>query len=44
MQRPTGKHKVELGEFCGKVGGRIERVGGVKDTTRGSMESTNMGP
>jgi hypothetical protein len=35
---------VEFGYYCGKVGYRIEQAGRVKDTTRSSTESTNLGP
>ena len=45
MQRHTFKHQVELGESCGRVGGRIEQAGErVKDTTRRPTESTNLSP
>ena len=43
MQRPTGKHHVELRESCGRMGDRREQAGGVKDTTRRPTVSTNLG-
>ena len=40
--RPIAKYQAELGVSCGKVGDKIERAGGVKDTTRRPTESTNL--
>ena len=34
MQRPTAKHWMELGESCGRGGGRTEKTRGVMDVTR----------
>jgi hypothetical protein len=39
MQRPTVKHWAEIGEFCGRGGGRIEGAKEVKDTTRKPVKS-----
>ena len=44
MQRPTGKHWTELRESYGRVGGRIEATGGVRNSTGRSPESTNLDP
>jgi hypothetical protein len=42
--KATAKHKVQPEKSSGRVGERSEQVGGVKDTTRCSTESTNLGP
>jgi hypothetical protein len=34
MQKPTSKHQAEIRESCGRVGNRITRAKGVKNTTR----------
>jgi hypothetical protein len=44
MQRLADKYQVELKESCGRVGDRIEQIGGVKDSTRRPKESTNINP
>jgi hypothetical protein len=44
MQRTMVKHQAELWESCGRVGDMIEEAWGVRDTTRGPTESTNLGP
>ena len=38
------QHQAEPGESCGRVQDRSEQVGGVKDITRRSTESTNLRP
>ena len=43
MQRPTAKHSAELGESCGREGGKNVGARGVKDTIRKPTESTNLG-
>ena len=43
MQRPRAKHQAEIRESCERVGDRTEQARGVKDTTRRSTESTNLG-
>jgi hypothetical protein len=44
MQRPTANHQADFVETCGRVRGRIEGTGVVKDTTKRLTEPTNLGP
>ena len=44
MQIPTSKHQVKVWKSCGSVRDRIEQAGGVKDTTRSAIVSTNLSP
>lgn len=44
IQKPTAKHQLELGESCGRLGDRSEQARVIKDTTRRSTESTDLGP
>ena len=43
VQRPTAKHQVAFWESYRRVGDRIKRARGVKNTT-GPTKSTNLGP
>jgi hypothetical protein len=41
---PIAKHQTELGEYCGRVGGRIGEPRGVKFTTGRTAESNTLVP
>ena len=44
MQRPIAKHQAKHGKSCGRVGDRIERSRGAKDTVKRPTEATNLSP
>ena len=44
MQRTIAERHMELRDSSGRVGGRIDCAGGVKDTTRRPTELNSLGP
>lgn len=44
IQRPIAKHKLDLGEPCGRDGGRVEALEADRNSKGRLTESSNMDP